>query len=220
MSVVACCRRSLRTSRAAAAATAMLPPATPPTVPAPAHHASPNVRCRRSNHASLLNSLPQFSCSSPHMQRADVDLRALVVSGKDAAQKMEDALARLLRQAASGADNSKHFETIVSCCDAKQPLALRSCAFSLVSSCCLYDGDCWGKLVKAVISEALPPPPLSTCSGIALMPHLQVKAACSGATGAERTAACAVRALASVPCAWLQAHTYDLCDVLRDAASR
>ena len=46
------------------------------------------------------------------------------------------------------------------------------------------------------------------------MLHLQVKAACSGATGAERTAACAVRALASVPCAWLQAHTYDLCDVL------
>ena len=92
------------------------------------------------------------------MQRTDVDLRTLAGSGKDAAQKMEDALARLLRQAATGADNCKHFDAIISCCEANQPPALRSCAFSLVPSCSLYEGDAWGRLVKAIVSEATIPP--------------------------------------------------------------
>ena len=89
------------------------------------------------------------------MQRADVDLRAFAGSGKDATQKMEDALERLLRQAAAGADNSKHFESIVSCCESsKHSATIRSCAFALIPSCALYEGDVWGKLVQAVIAEA------------------------------------------------------------------
>ena len=47
----------------------------------------------------------------------------------------------------------------------------------------------------------------------------QINAACSGASASERTAASAIRALASVPCAWLQPHALDLCDALRAAAS-
>jgi hypothetical protein len=152
------------------------------------------------------------------MQRTDVDLRAFAGSGKDAAQKMEDALERLLRSAASGADSSKHFESIVACCDSsKCSNAVRSCAFSLVPSCALYEGDAWGKLVQAVISEVAR---RLVFSRVGLTLPLQVNGACSGATGTERTAACAIRALASVPCVWLQAHAYDLCDALRDAASR
>jgi hypothetical protein len=88
------------------------------------------------------------------MQRCDIDLRTFAGTGKDAAQKMEDALERLLRQAATGADNSKHFESIVSCCDAsKHPLSLRLCAFALIPSCFRYEGEGWGKLVETIISE-------------------------------------------------------------------
>jgi hypothetical protein len=96
------------------------------------------------------------------MQRTDVDLRALAGSGKDAAQKLEDAVERLLRLAASGTDNSKHFESIVSFCDAgNYSTAVRSCAFALVPSCAQYEGSAWGKLVAAVIAEVTPTSPPS-----------------------------------------------------------
>ncbi len=95
------------------------------------------------------------------MQRTDIDLRALAASGKDAPQKVEDAAERLLRLAATGADHSKHFESIVSFCDpSKYSPPMRSCAYSLIPSCSLYDGDCWGSLVQAVISEVRRLPPV------------------------------------------------------------
>lgn len=151
------------------------------------------------------------------MQRTDVDLRAIAGSGKDAAQKLEDALERLLRLAASGTDNSKHFESIVSFCDAGNSVPVRACAFTLVPSCAQYEGSAWSKLVVAVIAEVANSSPPSPAAHISL---LQINAACSGVSAAERTAASAIRALASVPCVWLQAHWHDLCDTLRDAGSR
>jgi hypothetical protein len=100
------------------------------------------------------------------MLRTDVDLRAIAGSCKDAAQKLEDALERLLRLAASGTDNSKHFESIVSFCDAgNYSAAVRSCPFNLVPSCAQYEGNAWGKLVVAVTAEVAPtspPPPRSS----------------------------------------------------------
>jgi hypothetical protein len=96
------------------------------------------------------------------MQRTDIDLRALAASGKDASQKVEDAAERLLRLAATAADHSRHFESVVSFCDpGKYSLPMRSCAYSLIPSCALYDGDGWGKLVQAVISEVRCPAPAS-----------------------------------------------------------
>jgi hypothetical protein len=198
---------------------AQLHPLPSPTLPPPTPARTSQLQQRA---PAILHFKTQFkvrmSCKPGRMQRTDVDLRAIAGSGKDASQKMEDALERLLRNAASGADNCKHFESIVSCCESsKYSPAIRSCAFSLIPSCALYEGDAWGKLVQAAISEVAP---LWLWFAHALTPPLQVNAACSGATGSERTAASAVRALASVPCVWLQAHTYDLCDALRDAASR
>ncbi len=201
-----CCSAS--TASTASSSTASSPP--PPCQ----RHSNSLTNSRCSKQAFGSHKLQ----SSGSMQRADVDLRAIASSGKDAARKMEEAMERLLRQAATGADNSKQFDFISSCCDAnKYTFAIRSCAFSLVPSCSGYEENSWGALVQAVVAEVHPSESTPPSSSHAMSP--QINADCSGASASERTAASAIRDLASVPCAWLQPHALDLCDALRAAAS-